>query len=370
VRRHLPRVGGLLLAATALSTTVQAHEPGLIRVDVDVAASGNVRVHVPIDPVVVWRAIELDAGRVPTAAPSMDVLHHDRARLERAVRDGVALRAGAVLVTLAVVGSDWHDAGGMTAARIGAPVLVTLDGQLPAGTRTITWQYDAPATAYPLRVLQPGRDEPRVTWVTPGRPSEALLIEPPALARVVRLYVWLGVIHIVPRGLDHILFVLSLCLLSPRWRPLLAQVSAFTAAHTLTLAASALGWISWPGRWVEPLIAASIAWVAIKNLRASTLSRTRLAVVFAFGLLHGAGFAGVLGELGLPVGARLLALLSFNAGVEIGQLLVITVALAGMHAVLRWPGRYRGGVVVPASIAIALVGAYWAVERVVAAALG
>jgi hypothetical protein len=370
VKRHLSRIGGLLLAATVLSTTVRAHEPGLIRVDVDVAASGNVRVRVPIDPVVVWRAIELDAGRTPTAAPSMDVLHRDRARLERAVRDGVALRAGTVLVTLAVVGSDWQDVGRPGSPRALAPVLVTLEGRLPSDTRAITWQYDAPATAYPLRVLQPGREEPQVAWVTPGRPSEVLVLAAPGVGSVMRLYVWLGVVHIVPRGLDHILFVLSLCLMSPRWRPLLAQVSAFTAAHTVTLAASALGWISWPGRWVEPLIAASIAWVAIENLRASTLSRTRLAVVFAFGLLHGAGFAGVLGELGLPVGARLLALLSFNAGVEIGQLVVIAIALTGTAVVMRWPGRYRGWVVVPASITIAIVGAYWVVERVVAAASG
>ena len=125
-----------------------------------------------------------------------------------------------------------------------------------------------------------------------------------------------------------------------------------------------VGWISLPSLVVEPLIAASIAWVAIENVWRPTLSRTRVAVVFLFGLLHGAGFAGVLTELGLPAGARVLALLAFNIGVEAGQALVLLAAFACTAALLRRPRTYRTWVVVPASLVIAAVGLYWTLERV------
>jgi hypothetical protein len=174
----------------------------------------------------------------------------------------------------------------------------------------------------------------------------------------------MGLIHIVPRGLDHILFVLSLFLLAPRWRSLFAQVSAFTLAHTATLGATIIGGISLPALIVEPLIAVSIAWVAFENIWRPELSRSRIAVVFLFGLLHGAGFAGVLGELGLPAGARILALLAFNIGVEVGQALVVLAAFACTAVLLHRPRTYRTWVVVPASLVIALIGLYWTIERV------
>ena len=106
--------------------------------------------------------------------------------------------------------------------------------------------------------------------------------------------------HILPKGLDHILFVLGIFLLSPRWKTMLLQVTAFTVAHSITLGLSIYGIVSLPSRIVEPLIALSIAYVAIENLLTRELKPWRLALVFMFGLLHGLGFAGVLRELGLP----------------------------------------------------------------------
>lgn len=174
-----------------------------------------------------------------------------------------------------------------------------------------------------------------------------------------------GFEHIVPLGLDHILFVLGLFLLSVRLAPLLWQVTAFTVAHTITLALAMLGAVSLPPRVVEPLIALSIACVAIENLFTSELKPWRPAVVFAFGLLHGMGFAGALAELSIPRGRFLSALVSFNVGVELGQLAVIALAfvLAGRFRRRPW---YRARVVIPASIFIAAMGLYWTVARILA----
>lgn len=240
-------------------------------------------------------------------------------------------------------------------------------------------------------------------------------------------YIPVGFDHIVPKGLDHILFVLGLFFLSTRLRPLLLQVSLFTLAHTITLALAGLGYVSVPGSIVEPLIAASIVFVAVENIWARGISRWRPFVIFGFGLLHGLGFASVLGEFGLPENTFVAALIGFNVGVEIGQLavislmflciwqavridrgmnevgqgfavysvlLIIAVALAllnpaGLATALENPvwlfaaplaaifvfcmasihfrdhqAAFHRIVAIPASLAIAFVGAYWFVERV------
>lgn len=240
-------------------------------------------------------------------------------------------------------------------------------------------------------------------------------------------YIPIGFDHIVPKGLDHILFVLGLFFLSARMRPLITQVSLFTLAHTITLAAAALGVVTVPGSIVEPLIAASIVYVAVENILMKNLSPWRPFVIFGFGLLHGLGFASVLAEFGLPENTFVPALIGFNVGVEVGQLAVIAVmflcvwqalrvdrgqneaaqglvlygVLAAVTVALIWLNPaplaaliegpvwvfgapllgvfilsaasiqfrdtvdgYRRIVAVPASVAIALVGAYWFIERV------
>lgn len=193
-------------------------------------------------------------------------------------------------------------------------------------------------------------------WLTAGGTTSG------GRAAVAWQYLVLGFEHILPKGLDHILFVLALYLLSTRWQPLLWQVTMFTLAHSVSLALSSLGIVSLPGNIVEPLIAFSIAIVAVENLLTTELHRWRLPLVFAFGLLHGLGFAGVLGELGLPQQEFLTALITFNVGVELGQLTVIGLAALtiGWFRSQSW---YRWGIVQPASAAIAIIGAYWTLER-------
>lgn len=177
-------------------------------------------------------------------------------------------------------------------------------------------------------------------------------------------YIPVGFDHILPKGLDHILFVLGLFFLSLKLGAMLWQVSAFTLAHTVTLALGALGWVTVPASIVEPLIAASIVYVGVENILSKGISRWRPVVVFGFGLLHGLGFASVLGDFGLPAGQFIPALLGFNIGVELGQLTVIAMAflLVGM-----WFGQkpwYRKAIANPISGVIALVGLYWFIERV------
>ena len=203
--------------------------------------------------------------------------------------------------------------------------------------------------------LNEGAASDELAWRGPagGTPSSRL--------DIAWQYVVLGFEHILPKGLDHILFVLGLFLLCPQWKPLLGQVTMFTLAHSLTLALAITRHIE-PPWFTEPVIALSIAVVAIENLFTARLHRWRLPVIFVFGLLHGLGFAGVLSELGMPADAFAVGLVSFNVGVELGQIAVIALAAltVGWFRQASW---YRSVIVQPLSGAIALVGIYWTIER-------
>ncbi|MEN0006976.1 MAG: HupE/UreJ family protein [Bacteroidota bacterium] len=177
------------------------------------------------------------------------------------------------------------------------------------------------------------------------------------------LFIKAGVAHIIPKGLDHILFVLGLFFSSLVFSSLLWQVTAFTLAHTITLALAALGMVQVPGEIVEPLIALSIVWIAVENCVFKEANKWRPLVVFCFGLLHGLGFAAVLSVYGLPKGSLVPSLLAFNIGVEIGQLLIL-VAAAALVWFIRDKSWYRQRIQIPASIVIGLFGLFWFIERV------
>ena len=176
-------------------------------------------------------------------------------------------------------------------------------------------------------------------------------------------YLRKGFVHVVPLGLDHILFVLGLFLLSRKWKPLLLQVTMFTLAHTITLGLATTGVVSANPAVVEPIIAASIAVVALENIFLPGYKPYRLAIVFIFGLIHGLGFAGALGDYDLQPASLIAGLLGFNVGVEFGQVAVIGLAFLATFYV-RKEEVYRKWVVVPGSSVIALMGVYWTIERV------
>ena len=181
---------------------------------------------------------------------------------------------------------------------------------------------------------------------------------------VAFVYLQLGFMHIIPLGLDHILFVLSLFLLNPKLKPILWQATAFTVAHTLTLGLAIYGVLKPPAYIVEPLIALSILYVALENIFSSRLKASRIGVVFLFGLVHGMGFAGALTELGLPANAYFSSLIMFNIGVELGQVAVILAAFLLLGLPFGKRNDYRKRIVIPLSIMIAAIAVYWAFQRV------
>lgn len=172
----------------------------------------------------------------------------------------------------------------------------------------------------------------------------------------------LGFRHIVPDGLDHILFVLCLFLLAPRAKPLLVQVTAFTAAHSVTLGLAMAGIVLLPSRLVETLIALSIVAMAVENVFVREMKPWRWALVFLFGLIHGLGFAGSFSSLRLAPGDFVRSLVLLNLGIELAQLAVVALAAALTCWMWRRPW-YTRGVVIPASALIALIAAWWTVER-------
>jgi hydrogenase/urease accessory protein HupE len=172
-----------------------------------------------------------------------------------------------------------------------------------------------------------------------------------------------GFVHVVPLGLDHILFVLGLFLLSRKWKPLALQVTAFTLAHTLTLGLATLGIISVSPQIVEPIIAASIAVIALENIFFPGYKPYRLVIVFIFGLIHGLGFAGALSGFNLEPTSLLIGLFGFNLGVEFGQLALLIAAYL-LTAQIKNQSNYRQWIVIPGSLTIALFGIYWTIERI------
>ena len=181
------------------------------------------------------------------------------------------------------------------------------------------------------------------------------------------VYLQLGYQHILPLGFDHILFVLSLFLLSPKlpWKALvLLQATAFTIAHSVTLGLAMYHIIHVPSKIIEPLIALSIMYVALENIFSPRLKASRIGVVFLFGLVHGLGFAGALAQLGLPQNAYLLSLVMFNVGVELGQLTVILLAWFLLARQFSKKPYYRKRIVIPLSIMIAAIAGFWTVQRI------
>jgi len=208
----------------------------------------------------------------------------------------------------------------------------------------------------------------RVYTLTKAQPSVQLYgaaDDPRGMGEIASAYTLLGVEHILG-GIDHLLFVIGLLFLVGFRRRLVWTITAFTAAHSLTLASSALGWLTLRSAPVEASIALSIVLVAGEALhKRDTLARRWPAVVaFLFGLVHGLGFAGALKEIGLPENHLLVALLTFNIGVELGQLMTVGVCWCLWRVSARWPAAQRLRTVLLYMIGSAA--AYWSWLRIAA----
>ena len=262
---------------------------------------------------------------------------------------------------------DGIEVGPIGDVELARDSIVALSGRYPVDAQTFVWLYPERYGSSAVRIGYAGGADVQAFFLNPGQASDAVAlggdIAPRSRLSVAVDYVVLGFEHIVPKGLDHILFVLGIFLLSQKLGSLIWQVTAFTIAHTITLALSIYGIVSLSPSIVEPLIAASIVYVGVENILVRQLHSWRVALVFMFGLLHGLGFAGVLTEIGLPESEFVTALITFNIGVELGQLAVIAIAFAlvGWFRKETW---YRSAVVIPGSALIALIGLYWTIERV------
>lgn len=378
MRRGAFALLGVLLWLAA--TPVFAHLLNMTRVQADIAPDGEVRVTLSID-------LTREAGgpgdyyRLSHAAAPLD----DPAL--RAIIDKLAASIGLQLdgapVALTLVSAtmpqdseaEFHNPAHWPMSTI------ALRGRLPAlaaGTPgKLVARFD-PAFAFeePIALtLEAQADHRHMTrWLVAGQISPAFPLAPPPPGETpapsarraswteILQYLRFGFLHIVPQGLDHVLFVVGLYLGTRDLRMLLLFVTSFTLAHSVTLILSSFGAVRLPPAFVEPAIALSIAWIAIENIIFTQVRAWRAGVVFLFGLLHGLGFAAALRELGLPQQNFVGALIGFNVGVEFGQLSVIALALLLTGGFRRRSG-YRRAVVVPASLLIAVVALSWTVQR-------
>ena len=363
-------LSGFLLCLVVLPSA--AHEIRPAVVDVHLQADGAYQVALQVNMEALLAGVSpthSDTNESPNAESYNRLLALPARKLEERIRafwpqyrDGVRLdfdgdRSEPVLAAL-----DIPESNDLARARL---TTVRLTGSIPPGAKTLRWTY---APQYGGSVLRLHRaDGVIAAWVREGEASATYPLAGDVAAAtrtaVFSQYLVLGFTHILPKGLDHMLFVLGLFLLSTRLAPLLWQVTAFTLAHSITLALSMYGVIALSPAIVEPLIAASIVAVAVENLLTARLHAWRVFVVFGFGLLHGLGFAGVLTEIGLPRDEFVTGLIAFNVGVEGGQLAVIALAFLVVGYWFRHRPWYRARVVLPLSALIALTGAYWMVER-------
>jgi hypothetical protein len=337
-----------------------AHEAERTRVVLTLASDGRFTLDVSNDPA--WLLLRLETFAGGSVPPNVTPSQRDArlAELTAVFADRLVLFVEAHEVRAATV--TYHPP---PPAPENALASYRLTGVMPRDATRLRWLYGLVADPYPLEIRQPDGSS-TVEWIHGTNWSGVIDLSKsfsrPTRTEIAWQYLQLGYTHILPKGLDHILFVLGIFLLSPRWKTLLLQVTAFTVAHSITLALSIYGIVSLPSRIVEPLIALSIVYVAVENLFTRELKPWRVGLVFMFGLLHGLGFAGVLRELGLPRSEFLTALLTFNLGVEGGQLTIIAAALLAT-APFRPALWFHSRVVVPASLVIAAIGLYWTAAR-------
>ena len=343
----------IMVLIAVLSASISAHPTGTT--SVSIAPRNDQAIEISITADADPLAAKLEALAREPQASSTATAAVRIAALRQVVLDHVVLTVGQEPSAL-----EWLD----VAVNSDARVTIRLVARGPYASAPIVWRTSLVFGSYALVVRPAGSSSDVVEWLQGTESGTPVMLEAPAarwraMARALRL----GVLHILPNGFDHILFVLGLFLLSTRTRQVLAQVSAFTLAHSLTLGLTLYGVIALPARVVEPLIALSVAYVGIENLVTSELKPWRVAIVFAFGLLHGMGFAEAISNLHLARSQFLTTLVGFNLGVEAAQLAVIAMAALTLRLTLRSRQTWRLPVSRFASAGIGACGLVWMLSR-------
>jgi hypothetical protein len=366
----------LILLLLVAASPASAHLLNMTRVEVAVDAAGEVNVQVRVD---LNRAVgggdayyELSRRPDPLHDPELHALF-------RRLVDAMEITWGGASVPLELVAAQLPaEAREVFLNPLAWPMTdLVLRGHLPEphvgvapvlqGRLLSSFRFEEPL-ALTLKRVPENRTLTRwliADQLSPTFDPAASQVTPMADTTPWHRYVLFGFTHILPKGVDHVLFVLGLYFGARRLRTLLWLITGFTVAHSMTLGLASVGLVRVSPDIVEPLIALSIAWIGVENLVPRLRDgRHRLALVFAFGLLHGMGFASALSTLQAPQGNFLLALLGFNIGIELGQVVVIAGALLLTGWWLRTPA-YRRIVATPASLLIAAAGVGWTVQRLI-----
>jgi hypothetical protein len=358
-------IAAVLCAVSVLASAVvlRAHEPGTTTVSASFDADGTYRVEIVTDALALAEKLEAAGGRLlPTGighAEVQSLLRHSDA----AFRKKIALAFETSEVRPVIL----YNVAPPADAFSGPVATIALTGTVPPGAHHFTWSYGWTFTSYALEVRDAAAEKPSTRMLEGGQPSPALAV-PAAPSRAARIgaawrYARLGFGHVVPNGLDHMLFLLGLYLLSRRGGSLALLITAYAVAHSMALAASLFALVSVSSKIVSPLMALSIAYVAIDSLLLSELKSWRVVLVFAFGLVHGLHFAAGLTDLGLSRADLAAALLPFNLGLEAGQLAVVGAAFALIGWRFADHAWYRSRIVLPGSTLLACTAVYWTIER-------
>lgn len=250
--------------------------------------------------------------------------------------------------------------------------ILTYVVQLGERPKTLRWQYNKTYGDSALRYQIFKQNEynwSQWQWLRDGKSSGIININQPQSSSNIQRFLQftnIGFSHVIPLGWDHILFILGMALSSLLWRKLLLLVSSFTLAHTLTLGLGVLGVVEVSARIVEPLIAFSIAYVAIENLLNHQSIQRKSVIVFLFGLIHGMGFASLLKSFEMPANSFLTTLIGFNLGVELAQIVIVLLVVALLLILGFFQLNLRKFAIVPISVVIAFIGIWWGFERLAA----
>lgn len=369
----------VMLSLWPLAQSADAHQLRPAIVNLEFTQNSSVKVHIQTNIESLIAGIDSshdDTDDSPQTelynqlrALSSEQLTREFKLLEESIISQLNLAFDGVKSDLSLVRLDIPVIGNLDKSRLSdLHLLAFIPNPSDSDKPQVTWQYPKKFGNNVAHFYYDQTPQEKTShWLTDGVMSPPFELNaaytPKPFTQVATEYTVLGFEHIVPKGIDHILFVLGLFLLSVKLRPLLLQVTAFTLAHSITLGLTIYGVISLSPSVVEPLIALSIVAVGIENMLVKTVKIRRVVVVFLFGLLHGMGFAGVLSQLGLPESDFATALVFFNIGVEAGQLFVIAVAFLCVFWLLKKQQLYRQWVIIPVSALISLIGLYWTYER-------
>jgi hydrogenase/urease accessory protein HupE len=355
-----------LIAASLLAGAAQAHEIGTTSVHLTLHRDHTWSASITTAPQSLVNKLEAEAGIARSSDLGADALRTRLVELDQALARHIDVRFDGAASPAAISIAQLEVPRDVTLPVF---VVLTARGAWPVDAQAVTWRYGLVYSTYAVVFADENGGSPSTQWLDGDAVSRpfpvSANVRPPSRLQIIGQYLRLGFTHIVPEGLDHILFVLGIFLLTTRLRPILVQVTAFTIAHSVTLGLTMYGIVSLPSRVVEPLIALSVAYVGLENIATSKLTPWRPAVVFGFGLLHGMGFAGALTGLNLPRAEVIPALISFNVGIELAQLSVIAIAFFAVAYWFRDRPWYRSRFVVPASALIAVTGLFWTVQRIV-----